>query len=245
MEERAVASTSADETLAFDLSEVTLRAPGGVCVLDDLSWSQRAATSAVIVGPSGAGKSRLLRLLNRLQEPTEGTVRVFGRDVQEWDVRELRQRVGLVAQTPSLSLGTARENLDVVHELGLLSRDLFEERFERSLQAAQIPADLLERPTVHLSGGERQRLAIARALLLEPRALLLDEPTSALDRPTAASILEALKTWRADTGGTLTMVTHRVRDADTLEADTFVLMEGRVVDRSDARAVKFLEGKAS
>src|SRR5437762_2775780 len=116
-----------------------------------------------LVGPSGSGKSTLLRCLNRLVEPTGGTVRFDGRDVTTCDPRELRRRVALVMQTPVVFEGTVRDNLSI--RSADVQADFSEGRLDEALREVGLDADILNRDAATLSGGEKQRVTIARALL--------------------------------------------------------------------------------
>ena len=222
---------------SFVLKDVRLRAPDGTDILRGVTFNHRAGQVGTIVGPSGAGKSRLLRLLNRLADPTSGTIEVFGKAIGDWEVPRLRQEVGLVTQTPVLTRGTVLQALSVLRDFKLLDDATFEARLAPTLAAVQLDEDILKRQTADISGGERQRVAIARTLMLSPRALLLDEPTSALDGPTATGLLEALKRWQIQTHSTLLVVTHRIQDAEALGGQLVVMMDGAVEDSGDAAAM--------
>jgi putative ABC transport system ATP-binding protein len=153
----------------------------------------------VMVGQSGAGKTTLLRLLNRLDDPDDGTVLFDGRDVREYDVLELRRRVQLVGQVPVSFPGSVTANVRTACE-GEPDVDALLERVGLSPSLATREAD-------RLSVGEAQRMCLARALARGPSVLALDEPTSALDTVSKGGI-EALIRRLADDGLTVIMVTH-------------------------------------
>ena len=147
-------------------------------LVEDANFELRKGEVLAITGPSGSGKTSLLRLLNRLDEPTFGTVFVEGVDYRTIEPRELRRKLGLVAQRPYLFPGTVADNL----RFGPAQRGqtLSPEAVEQLL--AQIGLkDYAGRDVANLSGGEAQRVSVARTLANSPLALLLDEPTSALD----------------------------------------------------------------
>lgn len=164
----------------------------------------------VLVGPSGAGKTTLLRLLNRLDDPDAGSVLFDGRDVRDYDVRELRRRVQYVAQVPVTFPGTVADNVGP--------------RWEALLARVGLPVELGSREADRLSVGEAQRLCLARSLARDPEVLVLDEPTSALDG-TAKAGVERLVRSLADDGMTVVLVTHDPDQAGRL-ADHVVEVGG-------------------
>ena len=147
-------------------------------LVDDVTFEVRTGEVLAIVGPSGSGKSSLLRLLNRLDEPTSGTVYVEGIDYRQIAPRELRRKLGLVNQRPYLFPGAIEENL----QFGPRQRgeSLSRESIEQLLARVGLKG-YASRNVANLSGGEAQRVSVARTLANSPLVLLLDEPTSALD----------------------------------------------------------------
>jgi putative ABC transport system ATP-binding protein len=191
-------------------------------VLHDVSFAIEPGATALL-GPSGSGKSTILRLLNRLADPDEGSVRMNGGDVRERDVLELRREVCLVPQLPALREGTVRENVELGPRLAGRTADV-----ARALDLAGLTPDFAERDAGRLSVGEQQRVMLARALALEPRVLLLDEPTSALDASARDAVEATLLDLRARLGLSYVLVTHDEAQAARL-ADTILrLHEGRV-----------------
>jgi putative ABC transport system ATP-binding protein len=204
----------------------TLRGRSSVPVLEDVSFGLARGSSLTLVGPSGSGKSTLLRCLNRLEEPTHGTVHFDGREIRSIDPRELRQRAALVMQTPVLFDGTIRDNLRL---RPLADRgDPPERRLLGALDEVGLPGDLLNRPAATLSVGEKQRVTLARALLTDPDALLLDEPTSALDPPNVALVTEAILRLRRTRALTIVAVTHQTDLVRRLGGHLLYLVQGRV-----------------
>src|SRR6266849_835152 len=170
----------------FQADRLSLAHPAGrgqtaAAILHDISLEVERGGALALIGPSGSGKSTLLRCLNRLVEPTGGSVRFDGRDIRALDPRDLRRRAALVMQTPVLFEGTVRDNLRV-RPAGTPG-DFSEASLASAAVEVGLDAGLLDRDAATLSGGEKQGVTIARALLRDPQALLLDEPTSALDPP--------------------------------------------------------------
>jgi putative ABC transport system ATP-binding protein len=239
----------------FQVEHLSLAYPGArgrppVLVLEDVSVEVERGGSLILVGPSGSGKSTLLRCLNRLAEPTAGTVRFDGLDIRSLDSRDLRRRAALVMQTPVLFEGTVRDNLRI-RPVGTPG-DFSDERLAQALTEVGLEAGFLDRDAATLSGGEKQRVTIARALLRDPQALLLDEPTSALDPPNAALVVETISHLRELRRLTIVAVTHQAELVHRLGGGLLYLVRGKVqayetldgADGSltDARLRAFLAG---
>jgi ABC-type multidrug transport system fused ATPase/permease subunit len=184
--------------------EVTL---GARKVLDGVDLRIPPGEVTGLLAPSGTGKSTLLRALVRLVEMDAGTITLDGTDVFALDARELRRRVGLVAQTPVMLPGTVADNLR--HGVAGLT----EEDLQAALADADLDASFAGRVAGELSGGERARVALARALTRGPQLLLLDEPTAALDHDTAARIGATLRRLR-EIGLGVCVTTHDLAFAD-------------------------------
>ncbi|MEJ5357911.1 MAG: phosphate ABC transporter ATP-binding protein [Desulfobacterales bacterium] len=184
----------------------------------------RRETLAVI-GPSGSGKSTLLRLLNRLDEPTAGTVFLDGTDYREIPPRELRRRVGMVMQSPHLFPGTVADNVGY----GPRQRNapLSESDIEALLERVGL-AGYASREVSHLSGGEAQRVSLARTLANDPEVLLLDEPTSALDDEAERGIEALVRDITRGRSMTCVIVTHDLPQAARLADRVAILDAGRV-----------------
>jgi len=211
------------------------RVAGGRTLVDDVSVAVETGEVVAIVGPSGSGKTSLLRLLNRLDEPTAGTVFFDGQDYREIRPRELRRRVGMLLQRPFLYPGTVKENL----AFGPASHD--------ETLAPDVISDLLERVGLpgyadrdvnRLSGGEAQRVSLARTLANSPEVLLLDEPTSALDEAAELGVEQLICRIINERGLTCLMVTHDRAQAVRMAQRAVLLDKGRVVDSVPISEIK-------
>jgi putative ABC transport system ATP-binding protein len=193
------------------------RAIAGKLLVNKITVQVQHGELLAVLGPSGAGKSSFLRLLNRLDEPTGGTVFVNGRDYHQMAAQELRRRVGMVMQRPYLFPGTVAGNI----AFGPLQHDaIFSDgQIAALLKRVGLP-DYQSRDVSSLSGGEAQRVSLARALANSPEALLMDEPTSALDEVSARAIEELVLSIIRERQMTCVIVTH-----DTLQA-------ARIADRA-------------
>ena len=205
--------------------------PGKILVAG-ASFEVRKGETLAIVGPSGSGKSSLLRLLNRLDEPTSGTVYLDGTDYRQIPPRELRRRVGMVLQRPFLFPGKVADNL----QFGPTQRG-------QTLSPTQI-AELLAGVGLsgfegfypsQLSGGQQQRVAVARALVGDPLILMADEPTGNLDSKNGEAVMELLRDLHRN-GATVCMVTHDQRYANFAER-TIHLFDGRIVEETQEARV--------
>lgn len=207
---------------------------GGERIVDDVSFAVAEREVLAIIGPSGAGKSSLLRLLNRLDEPTGGTVYLGGTDYREIPPQALRQRVGYVPQQPALRDGTVAENVTIGPRLR--GEEVDGEDVHSLL--ARIDLDGYEtREVTDLSGGERQRVAIARSVFNEPEVLLLDEPTSSLDADAEAEVETLLTDLIADFDLTCIFVTHDHAQAKRLAERVAVFEAGRITSIGDPAQV--------
>lgn len=202
------------------------RVVDGESIVDSVSLRVRTSDVVAVIGPSGAGKSSFLRLLNRLDEPTDGTVFLDGTDYREIDPQELRRRIGLIPQNAALSRGTVAESV----ALGARVRD---EPVDRERVAALLERMGLEgyedRAVDDLSGGERQRVSIARTLYVDPEVLLLDEPTAHLDTTTEERIEDLLAELIREEDLTCVLVTHDTAQAGRLGDRVVEFEDGRVV----------------
>jgi putative ABC transport system ATP-binding protein len=211
----------------------------GTRIVDDVTVEVRTGEVLVIVGPSGAGKSSFLRLLNRLDEPTGGTVHLKGVDYRQIPPRELRRRVGMVTQTAYLFPGTIADNL----RFGPLQQGI--ELPAKTIDALLIQVGLTGRTgedVAHLSGGEAQRVSVARALATTPEVLLLDEPTSALDAEAKSEVEKLVLTVVRQNGLTSVMVSHDLAQAIRVADRVMVMSKGRLEKIGTAGEVINAEG---
>lgn len=194
-----------------------------------------------VVGPSGSGKSTLLRLLNFLEEPSEGTVFFnqlpFGQGQKM--PTEMRRKVTTVFQRPHLLDRSVAANV----QYGLRLRGLKESRAlaGRALEAVGL-RELADQRARTLSGGEAQRVALARALVVQPEVLLLDEPTANLDPYNVALLEKSITEFSRERGATVVLVTHNVFQARRMAGRIALLLDGRIVEIQPAR--QFFESPA-
>jgi putative ABC transport system ATP-binding protein len=198
----------------------------GKILIEDANFELQKGEVLAITGPSGSGKTSLLRLLNRLDEPTSGTVFVEGADYRHMEPRELRRKLGMVTQRPYLFPGSVADNL--CFGPAQRGQTLQPEAIAELLSQVGLK-DYAGREVANLSGGEAQRVSVARTLANAPLALLLDEPTSALDEAAKLEVESAIQKVVRDQGLTCVLVTHEVAQAVRLASRAVVLERGRVV----------------
>jgi len=198
----------------------------GKILIQDANFELQKGGVLAITGPSGSGKTSLLRLLNRLDEPTSGIVFVEGVDYRHIEPRELRRKLGMVTQRPYLFPGSVADNL----RFGPAQRgETLPPKTIEELLAQVGLKDYAGRDVANLSGGEAQRVSVARTLANSPLALLLDEPTSALDDTAKLEVESAIQKVVRGQGLTCVMVTHDVAQAMRLASCALVVENGRIV----------------
>ena len=202
---------------------------GSQNLLKDISIEVSQGDRVAIVGPSGAGKTSLLRLLNRLSEPTSGSIYLENQDYRQIPVVQLRQQVTLVQQESKLLGMTVGEALAYPLVLRGLPRAQIQQRLLSWIEQLHIPEDWLERTEVQLSVGQRQLVAIARALVIQPKILLLDEPTSALDVGRATHLLQILTHLATTHQTTILMVNHQLDLAQAFCTRVLHLQQGQLI----------------
>jgi len=211
--------------LKLETTDLT-RVVSGKVLVDHVSIQVSSGEILAVLGTSGSGKSSLLRLLNRLDEPTGGDVLFDGRSYRMIPPRQLRRRVGMVMQTSYLFPGTVAFNVAFgPRQSGV---QLTNEQIDQILERVGLPG-YAERDVSGLSGGEAQRVSIARTLVNDPQILLLDEPTSALDERTERGIENLILSLNQERRMTCIIVTHNLNQAMRMAPRMVVLQSGKVV----------------
>lgn len=204
---------------------------GARAVIDGFSFRFYQERIYTVIGPSGAGKSSLLRLLNRLDEPSGGEVQFHGKDHTQYSPCLLRSKVGYLFQTPYLFERTIRDNLLFANS------SLSDVEMMRLIDETHVRVDQVDNAVEKLSVGEKQRVAIARLLATRPEVILLDEPTSALD-PTHTEAIEKLIKEIADVKKlTAIVVTHSPEQAMRIGGETLLLVDGKLEESGTAEQV--------
>lgn len=211
---------------------------GSVQALKKINLNIEKNAVTALIGPSGCGKSTFLRTINRMNDlitsvKIDGKVYFEGKDIySEYDVIELRKRIGMVFQKPNPFPMTIYDNIAYGPRIhGIKSKAKLDEIVEKSLKGAALwdeVKDRLKKNALGLSGGQQQRLCIARTLAVEPEVLLMDEPTSALDPISTLKVEELIEILKKEY--TVIIVTHNMQQAGRISDSTAFFLNGEVVE---------------
>ena len=212
------------------LDQISKSYDGVSRIVDNLSLEVLEGEILMILGSSGCGKSTILKMINRLIEPTEGRIYLDGKDIQHQDPIALRRSIGYVTQGiglfPHLSI---RENISMMPRLSGWPEDRINNRCRELLELVHLSPEVhADRFPDELSGGQQQRVAVARALAADPAYLLMDEPFGALDAITRDSLQQEFLDLKQHLNKTIIFVTHDIVEAVTLGDRIAILHEGRL-----------------
>ena len=205
----------------------------GLHAVKDVSLKVNKGDIFGIIGLSGAGKSSLIRLINRLEEPTSGKIFINGENILEFNKKQLlerRKKIGMIFQHFNLlSSRTVEENVAFALEIANWNKNEIKERVAMLLDIVGLSDKAKYYPS-QLSGGQKQRVSIARALANNPDILLSDEATSALDPKTTKSILELIKKIQQKFSLTVVMITHQMEVVKEVCNRVAIMSDGRIVE---------------
>jgi len=215
------------------LTQVTKTFPGATApAVENLSLEINEGEVVVLVGPSGCGKTTTLKMINRLVEPTSGTITVAGQDILSMHAHELRRGIGYVIQQIGLfPHKTIAANIATVPTLLGWDKDKTAQRVDQLAQLVELPAEMLGRYPSELSGGQRQRVGVARALAADPPVLLMDEPFGAVDPIVRANLQNELLDLQARLRKTIVLVTHDIDEALKLGDRVAILNVGGILEQ--------------
>jgi len=225
-------------------SQVQSNLPG-YPILQDISFDVFSGDRITIVGTAGAGKTSLLRLINRLNEPSSGKIYLENQEYRQIPIIQLRQEVTLLQQEFKLLGMTVREALAYPLVLRGLSKQKIQERISYWQEQLQIPDEWLGRTEVQLSAGQRQLVAIARTLVIQPKILLLDEPTSALDPGKASRMINIITQLTQPPTTAILMVNHQFDLAQEFSTRLLHLQQGQLLANLPTSEIDWGDLKAS
>lgn len=216
---------------AIEFREVSKTFNGsGYYAVDHVSFSIEEGEFITILGSSGCGKTTLLKIVNRLYEPDEGSILLFGEDTSTVDVVKLRRRIGYVIQQTGLFPHmTIADNVATVPKLLKWEKAKIDARVDELLKMVGLkPEEFKKRYPSQLSGGQQQRVGLARALAVEPKIMLMDEPFGAVDAITRIGLQEELLRIHSGLKRTFLLVTHDIHEAFKLGTKVMIMNEGRI-----------------
>ncbi|MBK4779924.1 ABC transporter ATP-binding protein [Streptococcus lactarius] len=208
-------------------------------ILKDVNLRIEDGEFMVLVGPSGSGKTTMIKMINRLLEPTDGNIYMDEKRIKDYDERELRLSTGYVLQAIALFPNlTVAENIALIPEMKGWGKERVASKTVELLEKVGLPAsDYADRKPHELSGGEQQRVGIVRAMIGEPKILLMDEPFSALDAISRKQLQALTKDLHKEFGMTTIFVTHDTDEALKLGDRIAVLEEGEIVQVADSKTI--------
>ncbi|HEY9700912.1 MAG TPA: ATP-binding cassette domain-containing protein [Allocoleopsis sp.] len=208
-------------------------------LLTDINLQIFTGEKIAIIGHSGCGKTTLLRLLNRLIDPSSGNLYIDDQNYKQIPVISLRRKIMLIPQEPKLLDMNVKTAICYPLILQKIPENMIEEKLNIWREKLHIPEDWLNKTEVQLSLGQRQLVAIARGLITEPEVILLDEPTSALDQGRISNLLKILTEICAEKQTTIIMVTHQLNIAEIFADRVLYLESGCIVEDEKASEINW------
>ncbi len=207
--------------------------------VDHVSTTIEEGEFITILGSSGCGKTTLLKMTNRLYEPTEGKVVLFGEDIATVDPVVVRRRMGYVIQQVGLFPHmTIEDNIAVIPKILKWDKEKIHDRVTELLNLVELDPDIYRsRFPSQLSGGQQQRIGLARALVTDPKIMLLDEPFGAIDAITRLNLQNELKRIHAGTKKTFMLVTHDINEAFRLGNRVMIMNDGKLLQFDEPKEI--------
>ncbi len=202
------------------------------CALRDITLSCETGNIMAIIGPSGAGKTTLFRIINMLDPPTGGSIKIDGKDIKSLtngDLYEIRMKMAMVFQNPSLFQRTVNDNVAYALRIRNHPPEEIDKKVKRALKLVGL-FDSKHQFAPTLSAGEAQRVSFARAIVYEPELLLLDEFTANLDPANVQLLEEAVLKYHKETNCTIVLATHNLFQAKRLAHKVAFFLNGEVVE---------------
>lgn len=203
----------------------------GYNAVDHVNLTVNEGEFITILGSSGCGKTTLLKMINRLYEPDEGRIILFGEDIKTVDVIKVRRRIGYVIQQVGLFPHmTISDNIATVPKLLKWDKKRIQARTDELLSMVGLnPAEFKQRFPAQLSGGQQQRIGLARALAVDPKVMLLDEPFGAIDSITRLKLQDELLLLHGGLKKTFLFVTHDIEEAFKMGTRIIIMNGGKII----------------
>lgn len=199
-------------------------------VIENINLEINKGELVVLIGPSGCCKTTILKMINRLIEPSDGQIKINGTDIEAQDPIELRRNIGYVIQQTGLFIHmTVRENIEIIPRLAKMPVSEIVDRTVKLMETVGLPEEFLDRYPNHLSGGQQQRVGVARAFAMNPDIILMDEPFSALDPLTRSQLQDELVSLQSKLHKTIVFVTHDMDEAVKIADRICILQGGRIL----------------
>lgn len=217
---------------AIEYQDITKKYKGNdYYSVDHVNAAVEEGEFVTILGSSGCGKTTLLKMTNRLIEPTAGKVLLFGKDIAKEDPVQIRRKMGYVIQQVGLFPHmTIEENISVIPKILKWDSDKIDARVNELMNLVSLdPAKYRKKYPSQLSGGQQQRIGLARALATDPQIMLLDEPFGAIDAITRMNLQSELKRIHESSGKTFLLVTHDINEAFRLGTRTMIMNNGKLL----------------
>lgn len=214
----------------IEFQHVTKIYKGGKKAVEDVNLSFDKGEFICFIGTSGSGKTTCMRMINRMNEPTEGKILINDQDIQQLNPVELRRKIGYVIQNIGLMPHmTIRENITLVQRLLKVDEEERNRTAEKMIDLVELPREMLDRYPSELSGGQQQRIGVVRALAADQDIILMDEPFGALDPITRDALQDLVKDLQERLGKTIVFVTHDMDEALKLANRIVIMSEGKVI----------------
>lgn len=209
-------------------------------VIANLNFSIYQGELIILIGPSGCGKTTILKMINGLLKPDQGFIYINGKEIGEWDIVELRRKIGYVIQQIGLFPHlTIAENIGYVLELKEIDKALRLVRAQELIKLVGLDESYLDQYPAQLSGGQKQRVGVARALAADPDIILMDEPFGATDEITRKHLQDELLTIHSTLGKTIIFVTHDIEEAFKLGSRIALIQKGKIVQHGTKEEMMF------
>jgi osmoprotectant transport system ATP-binding protein len=214
----------------IEFKQVTKIYKGGKMAIEDVTLTFERGEFICFIGTSGSGKTTCMRMINRMNEPTSGSILIDGEDIKQLDPVKLRRKIGYVIQNIGLIPHmTIQENITLVPKLLKVSEEKRQAIAEKMIDLVELPREMLTRYPHELSGGQQQRIGVVRALAADQTIILMDEPFGALDPITRDALQDLVKDLQERLGKTIVFVTHDMDEALKLANKIVIMSEGKVI----------------